>query len=499
MKTRNRRILTLIGVVTVAALAGTASAAIEKIPDDRIETALEADLQATRGVPGDAIKVNVDEGVATLTGRVDNILARERAVRVAKELRGVVSVIDRIDVRPVQRANEELRMDVVSALLADPATDSWEIGVTADDGKVKLTGSVDSYAERDLAEIVAKGVRGVRSVENVITVSWMSDRPDSEIQRDIGDRLRWDTRVDSGLVDVAVDDGHVTLSGAVGSAQERADAIDLAWVRGVRFVDADGLEVHWWARDEMKRNEDWPEVTDGQIRKAVERAFLYDPRVSPVRPQVDVVNGVVTLRGTVDSLKARQAAALDANNTTGVWYVRNFLDVQNEILSDAAVEQNVRNALRRDPYVSDLGIRVSAVNGKVYLNGDVASYFERAQAEDAASRAPGVVDVDNQIDVAYTGPDYWVLEQYAYEPLLSPYAFDHETVKVKSDASIKKQIESEFFWSPFVDGDSVKVEVSGGKATLTGSVDSWHERLAATENALEGGAIEVVNKLEIKS
>lgn len=498
MTFRIRHLRNLVAVVVSALVAGAAAAAVEPLADDRIESALRAELEATRGVPSDAIRVHVDEGIATLRGPVESILARERAVRVAKQMRGVLAVVDRIDVRPTERPDAEIRGDVIAALAEDPATDSWEIGVEVDGGAVRLTGRVDSYAERNLAGTVARAVRGVRDLDNAITVDWDTDRLDNEIQRDIEQRLRWDTRVESGLIDVAVDDGRVTLSGAVGSALERGEAMALAWVQGVRSVSADELEVRWWARDEMERREEGPKATDEEIRKAVERAFLYDPRVFSSNPQVEVENGIVTLHGGVDSLKAKKAAARDAKNTVGVWYVRNLLEVRKAPLVDDAIERNVRTALRRAPYVSQLDIRVSAVNGKVYLHGDVDSYFERAQAEDAASRAAGVVAVDNQIDVAYDALDYGVLDLYSYEPLLSPYGFDHATLRVKSDEEIEQEIQSEFFWSPFVDGESITVDVSDGRATLTGTVGSWPERMAATENALEGGAVEVLNELEIE-
>jgi len=42
------------------------------------------------------------------------------------------------------------------------------------------------------------------------------------------------------------------------------------------------------------------------------------------------------------------------------------------------------------------------------------------------------------------------------------------------------------------------VKVENGVATLTGTVDSWSEYRAATENAYEGGASSVKNELKIK-
>ena len=54
------------------------------------------------------------------------------------------------------------------------------------------------------------------------------------------------------------------------------------------------------------------------------------------------------------------------------------------------------------------------------------------------------------------------------------------------------------WWSPFVDEDEVNVEVEDGVATLTGTVDHWGEWKAAEDNAFDGGAWKVRNKLEVR-
>jgi osmotically-inducible protein OsmY len=70
-------------------------------------------------------------------------------------------------------------------------------------------------------------------------------------------------------------------------------------------------------------------------------------------------------------------------------------------------------------------------------------------------------------------------------------------VTTRSDTEIWEDIRDELWWSPFVDDDEVDVRVDEGTATLTGTVDSMAECQAATENAYEGGAVHVVNKLQI--
>jgi osmotically-inducible protein OsmY len=54
------------------------------------------------------------------------------------------------------------------------------------------------------------------------------------------------------------------------------------------------------------------------------------------------------------------------------------------------------------------------------------------------------------------------------------------------------------WWSPFVDESGVQVTVENAVATLSGDVHNWPAWYAAQDNAFEGGATGVINKLTIK-
>jgi hypothetical protein len=110
----------------------------------------------------------------------------------------------------------------------------------------------------------------------------------------------------------------------------------------------------------------------------------------------------------------------------------------------------------------------------------------------------GVVDVSNGLLVTDLR---WpmVYSPYVYDWYVYDYDwYDYSPrYAVKSDNHIKDDIEDELWWSPYVDADEVTVRVEDGRATLTGTVDSWSELRSATENALEGGAIAVDNNLVV--
>jgi len=404
---------------------------------------------------------------------VKTIRAQQRAIEIARATKGVKSVVDRVKVKPKTWPASQIRKDVEQALLLDPATESFEIGVDVTAGKVTLTGEVESWQEKWLAGDVARGVRGVAEVDNNVQVEAMEERSDEEIARDIEARLRNDVRVDDVLMTVKVEDGKVSLSGTVGSAAEKERARTDAWVAGVEDVDAEGLEVKWWARDKMRRKEP-ATPSDDMIEKAVESAFLYDPRVNSFNPEVSVEDGVVTLTGVVGDLKAKFAARRDAANTVGVVRVRNLLRVRPEpVLSDKEITDKVRAAVKRDPLIESDDISFAVLNGKVYLSGTVTSEFHKWHVQDMVVRVGGVEAVSNNI----------VIERPS-APM--------------SDVELEADIVSRLFWNPRVDGSQVQVEVENGVVTLTGEVSSLTERREASTAAWESGASAVYNRLDVE-
>lgn len=493
--------MTLSVILGAMLLAGPVFALETNVTDKNICAAVEDCIFFDKAVPYDRVDVTCSDGIVTLTGETNNILAKQRASRLSETVKGVRAVVNRIEIKPsADRSAADIRKDVEAALLADPATDSYEITTRADDkGHVTLTGTVESWQEKQLTEKVAMGVRGVTGITDNVRVNYTTDRPDHEIKPEIEEALEWNTLVDHALIDVAVDEGKVRLTGTVGSAAEKRQARWDAWVAGVTDVDDTGLKVRSWARDEEQRKTQYVAKSESAIRDAVNDANLYDPRVNSFNVTPSVTGAAVTLRGTVDNVKAKHAAGENARNTVGVARVVNRLKVRPAMArTDEQIESAVRSTLLRDPYVDRYEINVNVVDGTAYLSGTVDSYFEKAQAEDAASRVNGVGDVSNALVVTDTT---WpiVYDPYVYDWYVYDYGwYDYApTYTVKPDRDICEAIESELWWSPFVDSDEVNVDVAEGVATLTGTVDSWSERRAAAENALEGGAIAVNNDLVV--
>lgn len=455
-----------------AAQYSSAQALQSQLPDFEITAAIERKLMESNLVSSHLVDVSTSDGVVTLSGAVENILAAEHAIDLARATVGVKSVIDGMEVLTPKRPDSEIKDDIEEAMALDPAADSYEVKTSVRDGKVTLGGKVESWAEKTLSGRLAKGVKGVKSVENDIVVEYEPDRPDGEVKADIKRRLEIDAAINEEPIEVEVNEGKAKLSGTVSSSAAAVRAANDAWVDGVKTVETDFV-VNWRMDNDYNRAVRKP-LTDQQVRRAVLDSLLFDPRVNSLNTKVRVVNGTVTLTGEVDNLAAKRAAQRTAANTIGVFRVVNLLRVRpDEQPTDAQIVKRVEKSLKRDPFLDKYDLDVSAINGKAVLNGTVNKKIDKRRAEMIASDVAGVIAVQNNISV---------LEKWTY----------------KDDLEIRDNVRNQLWWSPFVDSDQVNVEVENGEVTLTGRVDSWFERRQATENALQGGAKIVWNKLRVK-
>lgn len=489
--------LLVVGLLAVAVpitvpSALNAATSHKPITDSAITLAVEGDLNIDEGVLPNFVDVSTSHGIVTLSGSVADLLAKKRAVKIAESIRGVGAVVDNITVTPVSRPDEDIQKDVQAALHQDPATESYQVSVSVKDAVVTLTGSVGSWAESQLAQRIAEGVKGAKEVRNDIQINYLTKRTDQEIAADINDRLQWDIWVNGLLIHANVKDGHVTLTGAVGSAIERRRAAEDAWVNGVTSVDDNELKVDPWARDQGRRQHKFVIKPDAEIKRAVEAALQRDPRVSRFSLDVTVEGGEVTLSGTVDNLKAKTAAERDTRDTVGIVSVANLLKVRPQSPPiNSEIEKNLRAALFWDPILEGCQIEVAVINHAAYLSGAVDTGYQKDEAQDVASRAKGVAEVRNHLAVE---PRYAM--PYYYWPYDVPQTF--WPAPIKTDAQIKKDIEKAFFWSPFVDRHDITLTVHDGVAILTGKVDGWLAYGEALRDAYKGGAVDVLNRLNVK-
>lgn len=141
-----------------------------KRTDEEIAAACLTALKNNWEVPDDKLRAVVERGCVTLEGEVAWQFQRDAAISAVRSLTGVTGVRNSILLKP-QASPEDVKVKIEAALKRSAEVDAKRIQVTANGGKVVLSGSVRSWSERDEAGRAAWAATGVNAIENNITVS----------------------------------------------------------------------------------------------------------------------------------------------------------------------------------------------------------------------------------------------------------------------------------------------------------------------------------------
>ena len=216
--------------------------------------------------------------------------------------------------------NEEIQTEVENALKWQPMLEEAGIGVTVKDGVVTLSGIVDVYAKKELAEKTAKKVKGVKAIVEHITVHLASPGSlnDQEIAQAILDTFKWHWDIPDSKIRVKVENGLVTLEGEVNwNYEKEAARKTVSRLIGVRAIKNDiTVKAH--------RNEkiDIREVQD---------ALWRNPNIDDEDINVTLEGHTIKLQGTVRSWYQKEEAGRMAWSAPGVEHVDNQLLVDNTL------------------------------------------------------------------------------------------------------------------------------------------------------------------------
>lgn len=203
-----------------------------------------------------------------------------------------------------------------------------------------------------------------------------------------------------------------------------------------------------------------------QLQKSVLAELEWDPRVDASKIGVATVDGVVTLTGSVPSYPEKIAAERAVKRVKGVRGIANDLEVHLPGAlrpGDTELAEAALRALKWDVTVPpEVTIRVA--HGWLTLEGAVEREFQRTAAERAVRHLRGLRGCDNNIEI---------------RPPIS-----QALVKHRIEAALRRRAE--------LDATQIKVDVTGGRVTLKGTVHSWREHDDAFNAAWDAAGVTAV-------
>src|SRR5690554_4148676 len=259
-----------LGTMSVHAADGDMSC---QLTEARQEGSVWTAFALNRHLSPFAIDVEIENGVATLTGEVESEVERDLAGQVALGVEGVTEVDNQLRVsgEDVQRSADGERSfsnrfndatttaTVKSKLLWNRNTEGLDIKVSTRNGLVTLDGQAQSDAASELAERLARNTEGVRQVDNQLKVTaeaGTAERAreqvdnagsaisDAWITSKVKSSFLFSSSLDGLDISVETRNGQVTLTGAVASEAEKSLAVEITEnIRGVRGVNAGSLRV----------------------------------------------------------------------------------------------------------------------------------------------------------------------------------------------------------------------------------------------------------------
>lgn len=141
------------------------------INDQQIYEDVRRRVTSDKAVTSPDLNVVVQDGIVTLTGRVETNAAKAAAGEDAIIIDGVRAVANDLEVRPAYRRDDtELARDVLSVLKANACVPADHIKAAIIEGRVTLAGEVHWEVQKMMAEAAVKRLHGITGVINHITV-----------------------------------------------------------------------------------------------------------------------------------------------------------------------------------------------------------------------------------------------------------------------------------------------------------------------------------------
>lgn len=369
--------------------------------DDEILKIIQTRFENSTAITSDQIIVTSINGIVRLHGQVHSYAESREAEFLVSEVFGVKKIINELEVHyEYQRSDKQIEADVKNTLERDVYLTGLPIKVSVENGIVILEGEVGNLYQKARSVEQAYYVWNVKGVDDRLMVRYWENSDarahpahfsDQQLQEAVQFELYQDVRLQEPYeITVTASDGEITLEGNVSSLYQKKmvgrDAQDVVGVREVK----NQISVVSFVRESV------------QIEKSLLASIQSDDELRNQDIQVSEDNGVVFLKGSVETIYQKIHAEDVAAQIPGVKKVVNQLKINWPLnYSDTRIAQLIKDRLKSNTethWVAD-AIQVMVYDRRVVLTGEVHFYSERWEAGQLASTTPGVREVENRIHV----------------------------------------------------------------------------------------------------
>ena len=214
------------------------------------------------------------------------------------------------------KSDGQIKQDILDELVFQPNIDETQIGVVVENGIVMLTGIVDDFTKKVVANEAVKKVKGVKAVADDIEVKYGTNyqKTDKEIAKAIISAFEWNTSIPEDKITVEVSNVWVNLSGEVEyTYQKEAAKRVTASILGVKGIN-NTIQIA-------------ASVEPVEVKENISRAFKRSATLKAQQINVEIFEDTVKLTGQVHSLSEKRSAQKIAYFTPGVYKVKNELAI----------------------------------------------------------------------------------------------------------------------------------------------------------------------------
>ncbi len=215
------------------------------------------------------------------------------------------------------KTDAEIQKHVMEELKWEPAIHSSEVGVAVKNGVVTLSGTVDTYQEKKMAEKAALKVAGVKGIAEDIEIrlSYHDQKTDAELAQAVVNALKWNALVPDDKIKIKVENAWVTAQGMVEWAYEQNAVRDaIASIVGIKGI-SNLVKVT-------------PKLDPADVKKKISAAFERNAIIDANSIHIENIGSKVVLTGKVSSYSEKREAEHVAWNAPGVSSVENNIEVK---------------------------------------------------------------------------------------------------------------------------------------------------------------------------